>query len=206
LNTDSLSRFATPEALVATAAQLALHQYLATFPEERGALAHAVSQFSEGGADILLRSTMAGHVTTSALVYDPEYDKVLLIAHGLYLAWMPPGGHFEFPGSLWDSAAREVFEETGAVAKVWMWKQGVVLPLDIDTHPIPAQPAKNEGPHFHHDFTYLATASSLLPLKLQEEEVDGAEWVSRAELSRSPLARVQRLGRKLDLVRANLLQ
>jgi len=205
LNNDSLSLLASPQALLATAAQLELHQYLEVFPQERDALAQAVAQFGAGGADILSRSTMEGHVTTSALVHDPEYDKVLLIAHGLYLDWMPAGGHFEFPGPLWDSAAREVLEETAVVAKLWVWKKGLVLPLDIDTHPIPAQPAKNEGPHFHHDFTYLATASSLLPLKAQEEEVNGVEWVARAELARSPLTRVRRLGRKLDMVLANLL-
>ena len=33
------------------------------------------------------------------------------------------------------------------------------LPVHIDTHHIPANPKKNEPPHYHHDFRYVYIAS-----------------------------------------------
>ncbi|KWU17757.1 hypothetical protein AS149_13635 [Burkholderia cenocepacia] len=180
----------------------ALRAYRTRFPEEASLLVQAEAQLDSAQPDVLLRSNMTGHVTTSMLVVDPAARKVLLIAHGIYVNWMPPGGHFEPAASLWASAAREVLEETGVTALHVDWA-GVgsrEQPLDIDTHPIPTNPKKREGAHFHHDFTFVGVASSADPLTAQEEEVDGVQWVPFEDLQQSPLDRVRRLGAKLMLL------
>lgn len=63
--------------------------------------------------DCFARSNRRGHITTSAAVLSPDLKRMLLIHHRHFNCWLPPGGHYEGPGSLWDSAAREVAEETG---------------------------------------------------------------------------------------------
>jgi 8-oxo-dGTP pyrophosphatase MutT (NUDIX family) len=177
-----------------------LSAYLAGYPEDAARLTQLREQLALGNPDILARSTMAGHITTSIVVFDPATRKVLLIFHGTYKDWMPAGGHFEMDISLWLSALRELFEETGVVADAldWCGVGSAMLPVDIDTHPIPANPKKGEGAHFHHDFTFVATASSLVPLVPQVEEVAEADWVHLSVLHKSPLERVRRLGARLE--------
>jgi len=187
---------------VALSAQHILAQYVGRFPQEAPPLEQARAQLLADGDTALVRSNMTGHVTTSMLVVDPAARKVLLISHGIYRDWMPPGGHWEHGSSLWQSAAREVLEETGVHAEPlpWLGIGSEFLPIDVDTHPIPKNPKKGEGDHFHHDFSFVGQASSEAPLKAQEEEVDGVKWVCFDELAQSPLERVRRLGQKLALL------
>lgn len=189
----------TMEAVARSARDL-LKAYLARYPGEAARLVQLRAQLAQGNADVLLRSTMLGHITTSMVVFDPETRKVLLIAHGTYKDWMPPGGHYELDLSLWLSAAREVLEETSVVVAPldWYGAGSAALPIDIDTHPIPANAKKGEGDHFHHDFTFVATASSDVPLVPQLAEVNAVDWVLVDELRNSPLERVRRLGAKLE--------
>lgn len=179
-----------------------VREYAQRFSAEAQGLTQLRAQLAAGNANMLERSTMAGHVTTSMLVVDVKARKVLLIAHGIYRDWMPPGGHFEGDLSLWLSAAREVLEETGIVVHALDWDGfvGTEMPVDIDTHPIPENPKKGEGDHFHHDFTFLAAGDSNTPLTPQIAEVDDVKWRPVEDLRASPLERVRRLGTKLEVL------
>jgi 8-oxo-dGTP pyrophosphatase MutT (NUDIX family) len=97
------------------------------------------------------------------------------------------------------SAAREVEEETG-VQVCEAHDQALDAPLiDIDSHAIPANPAKGEGAHMHHDFLYLFRGDATAPLSPQWEEVQGVRWVAREALLALPSARFERLVSKLRL-------
>src|SRR6186713_1142021 len=82
--------------------------------------------------------------SSSALVLDPALTRALVIHHRVFDVWLQPGGHYEPPGSLWDSACREVREETGLDAMAPFPSTIDAALLDIDTHPIPARAAKGE--------------------------------------------------------------
>lgn len=174
-----------------------LARYLKYFPCEFGRFELLREQLASG-EDIFARSNMTGHVTTSAAVLNPAGNKILLIDHAFLKKWLPPGGHFELPGGLWDSANREVGEETGVLdAILHAWSHLHSIPLDIDSHAIPANPAKNEGAHFHHDFRFLAVAPESA-LQAQLAEVHAAEWAPVAKLLQSPDERVRHLFDKLS--------
>ena len=178
--------------------QRTLRLYLEANPEETLRL-QALREQLASGRDIFVRSNMTGHVTTSAAVLNPEGTKVLLIDHRVLKKWLPPGGHYEGPGGLWESAMREVAEETGIVDAVphpWMLEHGI--PLDIDTHGIPANSMKNEGAHFHHDFGFLAVAAEDSTLHAQLAEVHAVKWAPVRALRVSPDARVRLLFTKLE--------
>ena len=99
-----------------------------------------------------LRAVDTGHITSSAAVLNPFGTKILLIDHVALKRWLVPGGHCE-GGALLESATREVEEETGAMNAApnpWLATHGI--PLDIDSHGIPPNPAKGGGAHVHHDF------------------------------------------------------
>ncbi|MBB2488265.1 NUDIX domain-containing protein, partial [Mitsuaria sp. WAJ17] len=93
------------------AAQLA--RSLARFPGERQRLAALSAQLADDHGDVFSRANMRGHITTSAIVLDASGTQLLLIHHKTLDRWLQPGGHYEAPGSVWDSALREVAEETG---------------------------------------------------------------------------------------------
>lgn len=181
-------------------AQQQLDAYLLHFPDEAGRLAALRAQLAEAVADPFSRANMRGHVTTSALVLDPGLQQLLMIHHRIIGRWLQPGGHYEAgepAQSLWQSALREVREETGVTRLQAHAGFGDAFPLDIDSHPIAANPRKGEGAHWHHDYAYLVIASPDEALAPQLAEVHGAAWRPLAELVDSPDARLRGLQAKL---------
>lgn len=196
--------------LIHARAQLA--RYFDRFPDEIVALQALAMQLRDPAQDPFVRSNMTGHITVSTLVLDPERAKALFIHHKLFDRLLPPGGHIEpedtiivpseqpTPPSdlLWRAAKRETAEETGLLQMLLHgWCRQAACPIDIDSHPIPANPAKGEGPHFHHDFMYLATADSTIELTPQLAEVKSAKWEDWALLYALENHRLLRIADKL---------
>ncbi len=176
-----------------------LRKYLDHFPAEAAGLQAIADQLSDASADPFSRTNMQGHITTSGLVYDGAADKVLLIHHRTLNRWLQPGGHHEGLDRLDVSAAREVEEETGVPVRSPGARNPDAPLIDIDSHAIPANPAKGEGAHVHHDFLYLFYGDATAPLSLQWEEVQGVRWVARESLLSMDSARFRRLISKLQL-------
>ncbi len=95
-----------------------------------------------------------GHFTASAFVLSPDRRSLLLIHHAKLDRWLQPGGHVDAADSSLEAAARrELQEETGLVQV-----NGDGRVFDLDIHPIPANPKKNEPAHEHFDVRYLFVA------------------------------------------------
>jgi 8-oxo-dGTP pyrophosphatase MutT (NUDIX family) len=110
-----------------------------------------------------------GHITCTGIVLHPASDAFVLVHHRRLDRWLLPGGHVE-PGDaeIWDTARREVIEETGAVVV----PNGHPTLAGIDVHGIP--PSRREPFHLHHDliFRFRAATTSLIPT----EEVRQVVW------------------------------
>lgn len=137
------------------------------------------TQIEEEGERAFNRSNMRGHVTSSMMVVRLDTMECLLIEHLHHQLWLAPGGHYE-TGTLLESALREVEEETGLTDVEPVLRH----PIHIDTHPITARPAKNEGEHFHSDYLYGGIARGSTDLVAQEDEVAGADWKPLEEVAR----------------------
>jgi 8-oxo-dGTP pyrophosphatase MutT (NUDIX family) len=175
-----------------------LKRYMEVFPAEAAALQRLHQQLLTDPEDIFCRKNMLGHITTSALVLDVATWRVLLIDHQLLKRWLQPGGHYEGPGSLLDSALRETDEETGVSdVHVHPWHDASECAFDIDTHEIGANPKKEEGAHVHHDFIFLTVVKSAHALTPQAEEVFDAKWAPVGILNTLPGARFKRISKKL---------
>lgn len=135
------------------------------------------------GDDIHSRRTFPGHVTTSAIVLDREGGRTLLIRHRSLARWLQPGGHYEAPEGLMNSALREAVEETGLQdLSLDPWHLETGLPIDIDSHGIPARPDRGEPEHWHHDIRYVVRADEGLNLRPDLAEVENAAWHDVAAL------------------------
>jgi len=173
------------------ASQLAALEEVAEL-KEQNLFSHLRRQLVEN-QDLQDRKNMDGHVTSSFLLLDPTLTKVLMIFHKGFGNWFPPGGHYEGFVTLRESALRELEEETGFPAnKVRYLNESGYLALDLDTHPIPARPSKDEGDHWHHDFLFIGVAKELIPLVHQVEEVEAAEWMTLEDAAVLPDERVRR--------------
>ena len=147
----------------------------------------------EQGHRLDQRTTMPGHLTTSAIVLSPDHAQVLLIDHVTIGRWLQPGGHYELARYFWQSAEREAVEETAVLGlTLHPWHAGKDNPFVIDSHDVPGKPSRNEPPHVHHDLQYLFLADPATPLVHQAEEVHGAKWAGIEELAGiSPKARAR---------------
>ena len=173
-----------------------ISDYLAIYPKED--LQQLLDQLDDERADnswpYLVRSNMRGHITCSAFVVN-ESGEALLVDHIALKKWLQPGGHWEGDATLQDGAMREVVEETGMVCNIHD-----ATPLDIDTHPIPANAKKHEGDHFHHDFCYLEVVRGDNQIIPQEAEVKGVKWAALDQVAQQN-DRVGRMAQKcLDMI------
>lgn len=157
------------------------------------------------------RKNMKGHLTASALVLDQD-NNALLIRHIALDRWLQPGGHLDRDEDPETGARRELSEETGLESSSFdihpLHRGPRLLPIDVDSHRIPANEAKGEGFHLHHDFQYVyllkGHSRDLVGLTLQADEVSTLKWVTLAELGSGDygnrLKRVaEKIARKLPL-------
>ncbi|QRM28640.1 NUDIX hydrolase [Microvirga sp. VF16] len=166
-------------------------------PDDRHAI---LRRQIESGDDIHSRRTFPGHVTTSAFILDRTGQNILLIHHRSLDRWLQPGGHYEAPEGLPDSALREAVEETGLHGLVIdPWHDISGMPIDIDSHRIPARPERNEPEHWHFDIRYVVRAGEGSAIQPDLREVHGAEWRDLHDLESIAPQALQNM-RRLGLV------
>jgi len=96
------------------------------------------------------RNTLPGHLTGSAVVFNHDATKTLLMFHTKLQRWLQPGGHADGEANLARVALKEATEETGIDGLE------IVDPaIDIDIHEV--MPGDME-PHFHYDVRFLVFA------------------------------------------------
>jgi 8-oxo-dGTP pyrophosphatase MutT (NUDIX family) len=161
--------------------------YQQRYPKEDLQVLHEALEKS--GHSITRRSNVPGHITTSAMIVNP-HNQVLLIKHLLLKKWLLPGGHCEeIDDSLVGASLRETREETSIPASTLKPIFSTNVPIDIDIHPIPANPQKREKSHWHADFRYAYRLESEHTVTLQENEVTHFSWLPVDQLPTSRLVK-----------------
>lgn len=128
--------------------------------------------------DVLTRDNEFGHFASSAFVVNKDRNKMLVVYHNIYNAWIFPGGHADGEENLLSVAVREIEEETGLKTKI----------LDNSIFAISASPivghvkrGKYVPAHTHLDVVYLLEADDEEPLVFKEDESKGVKWITLEE-------------------------
>lgn len=118
-----------------------------------------------------------GHITCTGLVLSPDGRRVLLVHHRRLGRWLLPGGHVEpEDAAVWDTARREVMEETGT--DLASDAQPALVSLDV--HGIP--PKRSEPYHLHHDLVFQFQAHGDA-IRVSEES-RAVAWCAPADFDR----------------------
>lgn len=120
------------------------------------------------------RHQWPAHFTGSAVVVDPDGERVVLVLHAKLGRWLQPGGHADpsDAGDLLLTALREVREETALDVSP---HPRAPRPLDVDVHRIPARGSEPE--HQHLDVRFLVVARDPAALAHDPHEAHGAQWL-----------------------------
>jgi 8-oxo-dGTP pyrophosphatase MutT (NUDIX family) len=148
-----------------------LSQFVAAFPDDAKSRELVLQLLEHTPAPFSRAQFQPGHITCTGLVLHPARRAFLVVHHRRLDRWLLPGGHVEpEDAEIWDTARREVLEETGAR----LVSNGPPQMAGIDVHGIP--PRRREPFHLHHDLIFALQAASfqLAPT----EEVRRAVWCS----------------------------
>jgi len=163
-----------------------LDRYLRQHPEEADVV-ERIQHLATNSPDCFLRTCRPGHITGSAWVLSHDRGKCLLLHHAKLNRWLQPGGHADGDGDVAAVALREVREETGLTRLELVREEGLLTPLDVDVHRIPARldDAGNvvEDAHEHHDIRFLIVAAAGQNL-VRSNESNDLRWFGRDDLPR----------------------
>lgn len=154
-----------------------LSEYAHQYPQQASRLHSTATLLNE--PEVIHRKAMAGHFTASLMVFNEAKTHVLTIHHKHLGQRLCPGGHIDDDGDPFDAARREAEEEAGvpfdSTHPVTTWSHSPIV--DIDAHPIPANPKKQEDTHMHHDLMYCVTLPDGIALNnVHDEGVSNVEW------------------------------
>lgn len=132
--------------------------------------------------NILLRENETAHITSSGLVVNESFTRVLFVHHNIYRIWAWTGGHADGGMDLLGVALREVMEETGETEIRPLSSQ--IISLDI----LPVfghyKNGKYISAHLHLNASYLLVGDDSLPLRAKEDENSGAAWFRIDEIDK----------------------
>lgn len=134
----------------------------------------AMITFIENNPDVLDRTNLVAHMTSSAIVLNQAMDKVLFAHHNIYNAWGWVGGHNDGDDDCLHVAIKEAKEETG-IEHVYPFNNDI-LGIDIIYVSNHIKNGLFVSDHLHLNVTYLLIADELDELEISHNENSGVKW------------------------------
>ena len=161
-----------------------LSHYREVFPAEAD-IVDRMTALIHAHSDCFERTCRPGHITGAAWIVAADRRRCLLAHHRKLNRWLQLGGHADGQTQIEQVALREAHEESGMSHLDLVPIDGMLVPLDIDVHVIPARydadGALVEDAHEHHDVRFLVIVRSDEPIRVSDESHDVA-WFTPDEL------------------------
>ena len=133
--------------------------------------------------NILTRKNHLAHLTVSAWIVSPDYQKVLMAYHNIYQSYAWLGGHLDGDADIVSVIKKEIQEESGLSEFQLMENQLFSLEvLTVDGH------VKNGGyvsSHLHLNLTFLCIANPDLPIHIRPSENSQIAWLEVDKINQS---------------------
>ena len=133
------------------------------------------------------------HYTSSVLVVtESEPKRILLVYHKKLNKWMPPGGHQESFENPYETAIREIKEETSIDISKYIPRpesvddRAISLPIPLRIFEERIDAAGDKPEHFHIDMIYLVTVPYQVAV-VQEAEASSIGWFTKQDIDKLPL-------------------
>lgn len=134
-----------------------------------------ILQFIKHHPDHLSRDNLAAHITSSAIVVNPDKTKVLFAYHNIYDSWSWVGGHNDGDPNMLQVAIKEAKEETG-IKDVKVLSPDIYM-LDVIYVSNHIKHGVYVPDHLHLNVTYLLEASESQPLIVKRDENQAVAWI-----------------------------
>lgn len=120
------------------------------------------------------------HFSSSAVVVNENFDKVLFIYHKIYRSWGWMGGHMDGSHNFFQVSKKEILEESGIKEVKPLSKE----PISIEILPVWSHYKNGEAlsSHQHLNVTYAFIANEEDELTVNKTETKGVKWILISEL------------------------
>ena len=120
------------------------------------------------------------HYSASAMIFNQDMTKTVMIYHKLYHSWGWVGGHMDGLTDFKKVAIKEATEETGLERLTFLSD----LPVSIEVLPVWFHMKKGAAisSHLHLNVSYILIADENEPLLTNADETDGVRWLSLDEI------------------------
>ena len=150
------------------------------FNEQEALDKELILQQLTSNGQVFLRQSKLAHITVSAWIVNPDYQKVLMAYHNIYQSWAWLGGHADGETDLKHVILKEIAEESGLTAVEFVTPSLFSLEvLTVDGH---QKHGHYVSSHLHLNVTYLLQASDDLPLRIKADENSQVAWLKLSEL------------------------
>lgn len=168
-----------------------LKKYSHHYPDEKNKVEQTL-RFIQNHKDCFYKSSLQGHITTSAWVVDTSGAKALLTHHKKIGTWVQLGGHVEKEDQgLYQAARREVVEESG-LTEIKLLRPEI---FDLGVYEIP--PYESVPKHIHYDITFLFQSLENSENISMSDESHDLKWFSLTGLLEGPFEdSVKRMAKK----------
>lgn len=140
----------------------------------------AMLDFIDQTDDHLFRTNLVAHFTSSSIVLNKEYKKVLFAFHNIYQSWSWLGGHLDGDADLLKVALKETKEETG-IKNVVPFSDDIFM-IDVIYVKNHIKNGQHVGDHLHLNVTFLLVAEESDELFIKKDENQGVRWFDLNEV------------------------
>ena len=133
--------------------------------------------------NILTRKNHLAHLTVSAWIVSPDYQKVLMAYHNIYQSYAWLGGHLDGNADIVSVIKKEIQEESGLSEFQLIENQLFSLEvLTVDGH---VKNGEYVSSHLHLNLTFLCIANPDLPIHIRPSENSQIAWLEVDKINQS---------------------